>query len=194
MLSKGKLQAELKEKYGINKNVTNLLSAEDCDVLLALLNSNKSAEKLVHSFVKKNNELWRNNQQHGSRRSRAEKRLKSIQEEYKQLEKAISDIEKVNEDLTTQKMTLSSKQQDLKNEIDEITAKNQDLSLKVQTLTTHNDELVEINDQLKRDNKDLKNAVDQIRLRLARDTKMLLQYEDSEIRRALIRLFRWTLG
>ena len=48
--------------------------------------------------------------------------------------------------------------------------------------------------QLKKDNKELKNVVDQIRLRLARDTKMLLQYEDSEIRKALIRMFRWTLG
>ena len=48
--------------------------------------------------------------------------------------------------------------------------------------------------QLKKDNKELKNVVDQIRLRLAHDTKMLLQYEDSEIRKALIRLFRWTLG
>jgi hypothetical protein len=54
--------------------------------------------------------------------------------------------------------------------------------------------LTEANTQLKKDNKDLKNIVDQIRLRLARDTKELLEYEDNEIRKALIRLFRWTLG
>ena len=64
----------------------------------------------------------------------------------------------------------------------------------MQTLTSQNDELIDANTKLKKDNKDLKNIVDQIRLRLARDTKMLLEYEDSEIRKALIRLFRWTLG
>jgi hypothetical protein len=64
----------------------------------------------------------------------------------------------------------------------------------VQTIVTEKDELAEANNQLKRDNKELKNIVDQIRLRLARDTKMLLQYEDSELRKAVIRLFRWTLG
>ena len=74
------------------------------------------------------------------------------------------------------------------------TIENKTLSSKVQTLSTQNDELVDANEQLKKDNKDLKNIVDQIRLRLARDTKMLLEYEDSEIRKALIRLFRWTLG
>ncbi|MEQ9669030.1 hypothetical protein [Coleofasciculus sp. G2-EDA-02] len=56
------------------------------------------------------------------------------------------------------------------------------------------EELVDANEKLKKDNRDLTNIVDQIRLRLARDTKMLLEYEDSEIRKALIRLFRWTLG
>jgi len=89
---------------------------------------------------------------------------------------------------------LLKEQQALENQINELTADNKNLSLKVQTLITRNDELSEANDRLKRDNKELKNVVDQIRLRLARDTKMLLQYEDSEIRKALIRLFRWTLG
>lgn len=61
-------------------------------------------------------------------------------------------------------------------------------------MITRNDELVDVNDQLKKENKDLKNIVDQIRLRLARDIDELLRYEDSELRKAMIRLFRWTLG
>jgi FtsZ-binding cell division protein ZapB len=64
----------------------------------------------------------------------------------------------------------------------------------VQVLTTQNDELTIANTQLKKENRDLKNIVDQIKLRLARDTKALLQYENSELRKAVIRLFRWTLG
>jgi predicted RNase H-like nuclease (RuvC/YqgF family) len=65
---------------------------------------------------------------------------------------------------------------------------------KVETLTSQNTELTGANEQLKKDNKDLKNIVDQIKLQLARDTKALLQYEDNQIRRAVIKLFRWTLG
>ena len=44
------------------------------------------------------------------------------------------------------------------------------------------------------ENKDLKNLVDAIKLRLTKDIQELLKYEDSEIRKALIRLFQWTLG
>jgi hypothetical protein len=54
--------------------------------------------------------------------------------------------------------------------------------------------LIIANDELKKDNKKLKNIVDQIKLKLAIDTKQLLQYKDSEIRQGLIKLFKWTLG
>jgi CRISPR/Cas system CMR subunit Cmr4 (Cas7 group RAMP superfamily) len=54
--------------------------------------------------------------------------------------------------------------------------------------------LIVANDELKKDNKKLKNIVDQIKLKLAIDTKQLLQYKDSEIRQGLIKLFKWTLG
>ncbi|MBE9109690.1 hypothetical protein IQ273_09715 [Nodosilinea sp. LEGE 07298] len=194
MASKNQLQTVLKENYGINKNVTQSLSLEDCEKLLVLLSNYPSAEKLVESFVEKNNELSQNNRFYGQRRSQAEKRLEQLQAEHQQTQKSIAELEQANKELQNRKGTLSVEQQQLESQIDQLSTKNQSLSSKIQTLTTKNDELIEANDQLKRDNRELKNIVDQIRLRLARDTKMLLQYEDSELRKAMIRLFRWTLG
>lgn len=72
---------------------------------------------------------------------------------------------------------------------------NQDaLPAKLQTLTKTNQELAKANQILKKDNKDLKNIVDRIKLQLSLDTKKLLQYQDSEIRKQLVKLFKWTLG
>ncbi|MBW4652336.1 MAG: hypothetical protein KME20_04710 [Kaiparowitsia implicata GSE-PSE-MK54-09C] len=194
MPSKNQLQTILKEKYGINKNITQSLTPEDCEDLLLRLSNQPSVEKLIESFVEKNGKLSQNNRYFGQRRSQAEKKFEQLEAEYRQLEASIAKQEEANAALSTRKQTLSKEHQDLESQVDKLTAANRTLSVKVQTLTTHNDELVEANDQLKKDNKDLKNIVDQIRLRLARDTKTLLEYEDSEIRKALIRLFRWTLG
>lgn len=194
MPSKRELQTVLKDRYGINKNITDPLSLEDCESLLLLLGNQPSVGRLVTSFIEKNNELSQNNRYYGRRRSQAENRFEQLQTEYQQLERAIADLEKNNGTLDQLKKELSEKNTILRQEIDQLATENQNLNANVQTLTTRNDELVEANDQLKRDNKELKNVVDQIRLRLARDTQMLLQYEDSEIRKALIRLFRWTLG
>lgn len=194
MPSKSELQNILKEQYGINKNVSQSLALEDCEHLLTILQNQPSTAKLVESLVAKNSELGQNNRYYGQQRSNAERKLKSLQEENAKLEQAIADLERSREELGARKEGLSKEQAELEAEIDQLTLENQALASKVQVLTTHNDELIEANDQLKKDNKELKNVVDQIRLRLARDTKMLLQYEDSELRKAMIRLFRWTLG
>lgn len=194
MPTKSDLQDTLKTKYGINKNITQSLSAVECEELLTLLQSHPSTIKLVGSFIAKNEELSRNNRNFGQQRSQAQQKLKSLQTEHEKLEKEIAELEKSNTSLGDRRGQLSQEQQELEAQIQQLSAENRTLSLEVQRLTTHNDELVDANKQLKKDNKDLKNIVDQIRLRLARDTKMLLEYEDSEIRKALIRLFRWTLG
>lgn len=194
MPPKSQLQDLLKEKYNINKNITQALSPEDCEQLLLLLKNDPTAERLVEAFIGKNDELSKKNRYYGQQRSQAEKKLERLQAEHQQLQKSIEELEKANGSLGNRKEVLFAEQEALQQEIDKLTAQNQSLSSKVQTLTTHNDELVEANTQLKKDNKELKNVVDQIRLRLARDTKLLLQYEDSEIRKALIRLFSWTLG
>ena len=194
MASKKELQNILKEKYGINKNISQPLDTENCEQLLAILQSQPSAAKLVNCFVSKNSALSQNNRNFSQLRSQAEKKLQSLQAEYTQLEKSITDLEQSKGKLDSRKQQLSQEHQALEAEISKLSAQNQTMAAKVQTLTLQNDDLIQANDQLKKDNKELKNIVDQIRLRLARDTKKLLQYEDSEIRKALIRLFRWTLG
>ena len=78
--------------------------------------------------------------------------------------------------------------------IEEQYKENSHLQSEVKVLASEKDELVEVNDQLKKDNKALKNLVDQIRLKLAIDVKTLLRYEDSEIRKALMKWFKNTQG
>ena len=68
------------------------------------------------------------------------------------------------------------------------------LEVQIKTLTTKNKELASANQELQKDNKNLKNIVDRIKLKLAMDTKALLRYEDSELRKEIIKLFKWTLG
>ncbi len=68
------------------------------------------------------------------------------------------------------------------------------LEVKVKALTAKNKELSAVNQELKKDNKNLKNIVDRIKLKLAIDTKKLLRSEDRELRKEIIKLFKWTLG
>lgn len=194
MPTKSNLQTILKDKYGINKNITAPLSVEDCEALLRVLQNQPSAVRLVESFTERNTELGNKNRYFGQQRSQAERRFQSLQEDHARLQKDIAELEQANAKLGGRKGMLSDEQHELKSQIQQLSERNQELSSKVQHLTTRNDQLVDANENLMKDNKDLKNIVDQIRLRLARDTKMLLEYEDSEIRKALIRLFRWTLG
>jgi len=201
MASKNEFQNALKEKFGINKNISQLLSKEECEKLLALLYSEPSAAKLVEFYADKNSSLGRNNANFAKARNQAERKFEALQVEYLQLEKSIVSIEEANTTLERRKELLEEEQRKLEAEVQSLYFKNQSLSSNIQTLTTKNDELnvkndelIVANTQLKKENKDLKNIVDQIKLRLARDTKELLQYEDSEIRKAVIRLFRWTLG
>ncbi|MBH8555863.1 hypothetical protein I8751_26665 [Nostocaceae cyanobacterium CENA357] len=79
-------------------------------------------------------------------------------------------------------------------EIQKLFERNKILEAQFQNINFQNSELIQANDQLKKDNKSLKNIIDAIKLKLALDTKRLLQYEDSEIRKALINMFKSTLG
>ncbi len=69
-----------------------------------------------------------------------------------------------------------------------------ELEAKIKALEKVKYELEQANDKLKKDNKNLKNIVDAIRLKLALETKKLLQYKDSELRQRVIKLFKSTLG
>lgn len=194
MASKAELQTTLKEKFGINKNVSQSLSQKDCEELLDILQQEPSTVKLVESYSTKNSTLGRNNASYSRAHKQAERRLEILQAEYRQLEQSIASIETAKKNLELKKGNLEAEQRELETKVELLVSRNQSLGATVQTLTTQNDELSVANTKLKKENKDLKNIVDQIRLRLARDTKELLQYEDSEIRKAVIRLFRWTLN
>lgn len=194
MASKNELQNALKEKFGINKNISQSLTKEECERLLELLRWEPSAARLVESYAEKNSSLGQNNASYGRARNQAVRKFEALQVEYEQLEQSIASIETVKIDLERKRATLEEEQRQLEAAVENLSTTNQALSSKVQTLMTRGEELASANAQLKRENKDLKNIVDQIRLRLARDTKALLQYEDSEIKKAVIRLFRWTLG
>lgn len=78
---------------------------------------------------------------------------------------------------------------------------NQELQNKARTLDSENNnlsqtnqKLTQVKDQLEQDNRRLKNLVDAIRLRITIDGGKLLQYEDSEIRRALSKWFKGMQG
>ena len=194
MPSKNQLQTILKDQYGINKNITQSLTFEDCESLLLILQNQPETAKLVEAFINKNGELAQRNQSLGRRRWQAEKKLAKLQLETEEMEQSIAELENRNNSLGDRKSQLSEEQQALESQIQALTTQNQRLNAKVSTLSDRNEELIDANDELKRDNKELKNLVDQIRLRLARDMNSLLQYEDSELRKAMIRLLRWTLG
>lgn len=194
MPSKKELQTILREQYGINKNISQALGTEDCEQLLLTLQSQPSAVKLVDSFAEKNTDLGNRNRHFGRLRSDAEGKLQALEADYHKLEAQVVEMEKARDSLVDRKKLIATETQKLETELARLQEEKQSLDSRVQFLTVQNTELADANTELKKDNKNLKNLVDQIRLRLAHDTKMLLQYEDNEIRKAMIRLFRWTLG
>jgi chromosome segregation ATPase len=194
MVSKDELQAVLKTKYGINKNISQPLNLEECDRLLDLLDREAGAVKLVESFAQKNSTLGGRNANYSKMHKQAERRLESLEVEYRELENSIQHLEASKSALESKKQQLEQEQERLETEVQNLSSTNLRLTTKVDDLATNNDELLKANDELKKDNRSLKNVVDAIRLRLARDTSELLKYEDNELRKALIRVFKWTLG
>ncbi len=194
MTSKQELQNTLKEKYGINKNISQSLSQEECERLLFILSTEPSAIKIVDSFVDKNSSLGKNNALFGKMRNQAEKKLETLKSEYYELEQTIQGIETDKLALEEKKKQLEQERFKLESEVKGLATEITTLETKVKKLNYENTELFGANQQLQKDNKDLKNLVDRIRLQLAQNTKQLLQYEDSEIRKALVKLFKWTLG
>lgn len=193
MASKDELQTVLKEQFGINKNISDSLSREDCEELLSRLEQDPILVRLVQSYAKKNTDLRQNNAYYGRLRSHAERKLDYLKAEHEKLEQSIQAIEMSKQALEEKRKTLEKEQLLLENEVKRLSQNNQSLTFRVQDLTNQNTELIDVNNQLKKENKDLKNIVDQIRLRLAQDMNELLRYEDSEIRKALIRLFKWVM-
>jgi hypothetical protein len=71
---------------------------------------------------------------------------------------------------------------------------NQQLLARVKELEVDNRSLTQVNAELKKDNKSLKNIVDSIRLQIAKDMKGILKYQDSDLRQAILKLFKSTQG
>ena len=163
-------------------------------MVIYILDTEPSAIKIVESFVQKNSNLGSKNAYFSRMRNQAENKLESLKAEYRELEESITTLEESNAALENRKKQLEQDKEKLEADIRSLFSENDTLASKIEIVTSQNDELIGANEQLKKDNKDLKNLVDAIRLRLARDTKTLLQYEDSQLRKALIILFRWTLG
>ncbi len=179
MGTKKRLQDKLSEEYGINKNITAALSQEECANLLLILQNEPSVLSLVASFSSKNRELGRNNSRYGTQRSQAEKKLAKIQAENQALQQSIQD-------------GLDKEPRELQARLQALETRNQQLIGTLQTLESSNQNLSEANAELQKDNKALKNLVDKLKLRLALDLKQLMKYEDSELRKAAARIFRWT--
>lgn len=194
MATKSELQTILKERYGINKNISQSLTKGECERLISLLEQEPGFLKLVESFVDKNDSLKHNNAYFGRMRSQAEKKFDALKIEYEELEASIQVLEESKIVLENKKTALEQEQEKLESEIQFLSSRNTGLENRVKTLSTQNTELLDANEILKKDNRRLKMVIDQIKLRLAHDTKELLQYEDSQLRKAIIRLFRWTLG
>ena len=93
MTSKRELQAILKDQYGINKNISQPLATEDCEQLLATLQSQPSTVKLINSFSSKYSKLGRINQQFGLLRNNAEKKLKILEEKISNEDSIVRSIE-----------------------------------------------------------------------------------------------------
>ncbi len=219
MAAKTELQGLLKDLYGINKNISDALTDVECQRLVALLESEISTLKLVDSFIAKNRELTTNNQQYGKQRNQALARYEQAQAENRALEASIAEIENSNEGLAARKRELEVEAQrkiaeinqtkvDLENQkrqlekdaallekqVVNLKARSQNLEGQVSSLSSEKNELAEANHELQKDNKRLKNIVDAIRLKFSKDVNQLLQYEDSEIRKALVKLYKSTLG
>jgi hypothetical protein len=80
------------------------------------------------------------------------------------------------------------------NSPDQSNIHNQQLLSRIKELEVDNQSLTKVNAELKKDNKSLKNIVDSIRLQIAKDMKGILKYQDSDLRQAILKLFKSTQG
>jgi uncharacterized protein (DUF3084 family) len=183
MVAKSKLQKLLSDQYGINKNISDALSATECQELMTLLESENSAVSLINSFAAKNQELAKKNSLLGTQRYHAEMRYERMKAEYQDLQATAQSGDRPN-----------VQPDDLAHEVATLQTRSQNLEQQVQALGAEKQELAKANHELQKDNKRLKNIVDAIRLKFSKDVDQLLKYEDSEIRVMLAKLYRSTLG
>ncbi|PPS45924.1 hypothetical protein [Chroococcidiopsis sp. TS-821] len=140
--------------------------------------------------TKKNKEIEQIHQEYDAKLTQYKQELKQARERNEAENHNLASVNELKAEvrrLTAVNDELKKENTALKDELQNVTSVNKDLNAKLKKSNL-------INDQLKKDNKDLKNVVDAIKLKLAIEVNQLLKYEDSEIRKALIKLFKSTLG
>ena len=83
---------ELKQIYGINKNISQGLSQEQKEELLFLLQNNETVLALTQAFVAKNKELANNNRQFGRQREAANRNWADERERNDELNTEVSQL------------------------------------------------------------------------------------------------------
>jgi predicted RNase H-like nuclease (RuvC/YqgF family) len=100
----------------------------------------------------------------------------------------------IGADSPEQAQEIELMQQQYRVVIDQYESQNQQLSARVKEIEADNRSLTKVNAELKKDNKSLKNIVDSIRLQIAKDMKGVLKNQDSDLRQAILKLFKSTQG
>ncbi len=168
---------------------------------LEVIDFNTNSDELtirrtISSFA--GSELIKRQRLQAAQKGMVTKKTKEIEQKDKEYSSKIDQYEKSRkqerEKYEIEIQSLLSRNASLERKINSLVPLDNDLVRVNEQLKKDNSELIRINHQLKKDNKDLKNLVDAIKLRLAIDVKSLLRYEDSEIRKALVKLFKSTLG
>ncbi|MGK7910202.1 MAG: hypothetical protein AB4050_01785 [Synechococcus sp.] len=174
MATKNTYQNTLKKDFGINKNISEALTEEQCKELLERLQNDDGTLNLVRSFIGKNKELSKNNSQYGRQREDAKRKLEALRIEFDNY-KAADDggKETVPVELT----------EDMKALQDE----NTQLKLELSALKANNDDLM-------RDNRHLSNLVNLIKLRTTQGIRKMISGPDSEVKRELAKFLESTLG
>jgi glycine cleavage system regulatory protein len=100
----------------------------------------------------------------------------------------------IGADSPEQAQQIELMQQQYRVVIEQYESQNQQLAARVKELEADNRSLSKVNTELKKDNKSLKNIVDSIRLQIAKDMKGVLKNQDSDLRQAIVKLFKSTQG
>jgi predicted nucleic acid-binding Zn-ribbon protein len=193
MAVKAELQDILKERYGINKNISQPLSPLECQQLITLLSSETGVAKVVESFIDKNKELTTKNQQlvavEKGKVEFEQERVEVLKNELK-----LARMELQNRQGGINPIQDSSQESSIENGVPMLTERLKILEREMTVLTSDNKKLVEVNDDLKKDNNEMKNIVDAIRLRFSLEVEQVLKSDNSGIRRAITQMYKSVLG
>jgi predicted nucleic acid-binding Zn-ribbon protein len=196
MAVKAELQNILKERYGINKNISKPLSVVECQQLITLLSSETGVAKVIESFIDKNEELANTSRKLGKRNVKLAKEIEVEQEKATVLqnELKLARMELQNRQGGVSPIPNPSEASSIDNQVPILTDRLKMLEREMNTLASDNKKLVEVNDELKKDNNEMKNIVDAIRLRFSLEVEQVLKSDNNGIRKAIIQMYKSVLG